>query len=879
LAGLRRFLFRLRNAFRPFEAEPDLARELDSHLRLMEDDFERQGLTPAQAQIAARKKFGSVNQAKDRHRDARSFVWMDDIRLDVTAALRAARKSPGFTLLAVMMMALGIGANTAMFSVVNAVLLKPLPYQHPERIVTLTASVIGREAGPIRGQVTDADFEDWRSQAMSFEAIAYFVVRAAAVTAGDQAEYARVGRVSDEFFHVFGVKPVAGRLIESEDRRRGSPAAVVVSAAFARSQFGASVEAVGRTIRVSNESSVIVGVAPPGFAFPDGTEIWVPMPLPTASTPLSRAGNNFRAIGRLKSGVSLEQAQSEMTAIARRLEQQYPDTNTGRHVAAMRLRDHMVGDVQLMLYILLAAVVLVLIIACANLATLFLSRAAARTHDMQVRVALGAGRGRIMRQMLVEGLVQGLGSGVVGLALAFGALKTLVAFIPGDVPRLDEVAIDQRVLLFTLVVSVIVSLLLAVAPALQASYLHVELGLRRSGTRSIAGSGTRVREGLTVFQLALAVVLLAAGGLLIRSFVALQNVPLGFQPERVLVVDATVATPDPRQGATLFFRDVLAAISNVPGVVAAGATMAAPGRVDSTGGYWIDHVPAPSEMKAGASNVNSIVASGTFAALGIPIVRGRDFDGRDARDAPMTAIVNETLARRALPGKDIIGHKIVCAFDTYEPMTIVGVVGDVRQAGPADESRPECYMPYLQHFYNGATLSLVIRTATDPALLAETVRRKARELAPGVPLRFTTLDALTAQNVAQPRFRALLIGAFGAVALVLAIVGVFGVMAYAVSQRTAEIGLRIALGATGAQILRSLFGRAIAITGIGLMVGFIGAALTTRFLASLLFAVTPTDPLTYVGVAALLTTTSFVALYLAASRATRVDPLVALRFE
>jgi putative ABC transport system permease protein len=307
--------------------------------------------------------------------------------------------------------------------------------------------------------------------------------------------------------------------------------------------------------------------------------------------------------------------------------------------------------------------------------------------------------------------------------------------------------------------------------------------------------------------------------------------------------------------------------------------MAAPGRVDSTGAYWIDHVPQVSEMRTGSSNVSSIVAPGTFTALGIPLVRGRDFDDRDVQDAPMTAVVNDALARRALPGQDIIGHKIVCAFDTLEPMTIVGVVGDVRQAGPADESRPECYMPYLQHGYNGATLSVVIRTAKDPMALAETVRRKARELAPAVPVRFTTLDALTAQNVAQPRLRALLIGTFAAVALVLAVIGVFGVMAYAVSQRTAEIGVRMALGATSGQILRLLFGRATAMIGIGLAVGFIGAALTTRFLASLLFAVKPTDPVTYVGVAALLATTSFVALYVPASRATRVDPLVALRQE
>jgi predicted permease len=533
-----------------------------------------------------------------------------------------------------------------------------------------------------------------------------------------------------------------------------------------------------------------------------------------------------------------------------------------------------------MLYVLLAAVVLVLLIACTNLATLLLARASARVQEITVRAALGASRGRIIHQMLVEGLVQGLAAGAVGVALAFGGTKALVSLMPGNVPRLSEVSIDQRVLLFTLLMTVTSSLLLALAPAFHASQVQLESGLRQGGARTVAGGRTRqVREALVVVQLAIAVVLLVGGGLLLRSFVALQNVPLGFHPDRVLVADATVATPDPRQDATLFFRDLLSEISKVPGIEAAGATMAAPGRVDSTGAYWIDHVPEPNEMRTGSSNINSIVAPGTFTALGIPLVGGRDFDDRDVRDAPMTAIVNETLARRTSHGLNVIGHKIVCAFDTFEPMTIVGIVGDVRQAGPVDESRPECFMPYLQHFYNGATLSVVIRTTTDPMSLAETVRRKAHELAPGVPLRFTTLDALTAQNVAQPRFRAFLLGQFAAVALLLAIIGVFGVMTYAVSQRTGEIGLRIALGATPVQILRLLFERGIAVIGIGLAVGFMVAVAATRLLASLLYEVKPTDPVTYVGVAVLLAATSVVALYLPASRATRVDPLVALRSE
>lgn len=876
MARLRRFLLRLRNALRPYRAEPDLAREVDSHLRLMRDDFERQGLAPDQALTAARARFGGVEQTKERHRDIRSFVWIDAIRCDVVYALRAARNNKGLALLVVAVLALGIGANTAVFSVVNAILLKSLPFPDPDRIVTLSTSLAGSEPG-LSGQIADADFDDWRGQASSFEAMTYFAARPAAVVARDRAEFARVATVSGEFFKVFGVQPVAGRLFDVDDP---PPAALVVSHAFAQSHFGGADQAVGRTIRLFNRSFPIGSVVPPAFTFPEGTEIWTRIPQPTTQNPPRRSSLSFRAAARLKRGISLDQAQSEMTTIAGRLERQYADTNVGRRIVVMRLHDQMVGNVRLMLYVLLGAVGLVLLLACTNLATLLLARATARTREITVRAALGASRARIVRQMLAEGLLQGLIAGAAGLALAFAGMRALVAFIPADVPRLAEIAIDRRVLLFTLVVSLVSSVLLALAPAFQASLVRVEHALRQSGARSVGGARTRrVREALVVVQIAIAVVVLTGGTLLIRSFVALQHVALGFRPENVLVIDARVATSNPRQDASLFFRDLIAEMSRVPGVVAAGATMAAPGRVDSTGGYWIDRVPQPSDMAKGPSAVLSIVSPGTFGALGTPIVSGRDFDDRDVRDAAMTAIVNETLARRAFPGRDIVGHRIVCAFDTNEPMTIVGVVGDVRQAGPAQESRPECYMPYLQHNYNGATLSVVIRTTTDPMALAETVRRKARELEPGVPVRFTTLESLTAQNVAQPRFRALLIGEFAAVALVLAVIGVFGVMAYAVSQRTSEIGLRVALGATPAEIRWLVFGRGLALMGIGVAAGLFGAALAARYLDSLLFEITPTDPATYLGVASILAATSLAAMYVPAARATRIDPIVALRCE
>lgn len=798
---------------------------------------------------------------------------------DFRYAVRGLIKSPGFATVALLTLALGVGANAAVFSVVNAVLLRPLPYNASDRIVTLNATVPGRPPSDLYRQISIPDFRDWQAESSAFDAMAYYSAQRTAMTIGTSTEYAQVAGVSPEFFRVFDAQPVFGRLFTSDEVKPGSTGAAVVGHAFARRYFGDAVRAVGQPIRVFGRSVSIVGVLPAWFDFPIDAEMWFPNATFGDPSRAPRGQRNFLAVGRRRADASLERAQAELSGITARLEQQYPASNKGRGLTVSRLHDEMVGDVRLMLYVLLMGVGVVLLIACANLATLLLARATARTQEIAIRSALGASRGRVIRQLFAEGGVLALISGAAGAILAVAGTRALVALAPGDVPRLDEVTVDARVLMFTLAVSLAAGLLLALVPALQTARINLEQTLRKGGTRgTVSGRKGYAREMLVSAQLALSVVLLATGGLLIKSFVALQQVPLGFRPENVLVADATVRNSNPKNDATLFFRDLLREVSAMSGVVAAGATMAPPGRIDSDGSYHIDYLPKERTTTASQA-VLSVIAPGTFAALGIPLVRGRDFHDGDTLEGPRTAIVNEALVRQALPRQDPIGRRIFCSFDSQEPMTIVGIVGDVRQQGPVRETRPECYMPYLQHFYNGSTLSLVVRSTIDSAALATSIRRHAQDLAPDVPLRFTTMEALLDEHVATPRFRALLIGLFAVVALCLAIIGIFGVTAYVVSQRTTEFGLRMALGASPSDVVWLSLKRGLIITTIGLATGLVAAGLTTRLIGSLLFEVKPFDPMTYLMVVGLLGLASLTAIYIPSQKSAEVDPLVALRYE
>jgi predicted permease len=546
------------------------------------------------------------------------------------------------------------------------------------------------------------------------------------------------------------------------------------------------------------------------------------------------------------------------------------------------MRDDMVGEFRLMLYVLLGAVAVVLLIACANTATLLLGRATGRIREIAVRAALGASRRRIVRQLVTESLLLVFLAGVCGVLLAWCGSKALVALAPADLPRLAESGIDRWVLVFTAGTSIVTSVLFSLAPALYVSKVDLIESLKQAGARFVMGGGmARMRGALVVGEIALAVILLAGAGVLIKSLAALRSVTLGFRPENVLVMRATVpgslSTGTPR--ARQFFRDMLARIGGLPGVVAAGATMAPPTSIDSSGGYFIDHLPAQPDWARAPGAVLSIVAPGTFAALGIPVKRGRDFSDRDALDTPLVAVVNEALVRKSFAGQDPIGRAIFCSFDTDKAMTIVGVVGDVRQLGPAREAMPECYMMYEQHGFNNLTLSVVARTVGDPTALSDTLRQMARVMSPDVPMKFTTMETLLSDNIAAPRFRTFLFVVFAGLAVCLAVASIYGVMAFAVGQRTNEIGLRIALGASTDSVVRLVLGQGLALAFIGLGLGLVGSFAATRLLKSMLFQVQPNDPFVYVAVAVMLTAVALLAAYVPASRAARIDPVVALRDE
>jgi putative ABC transport system permease protein len=860
--------------------EQELDEELRYHVARQTEENIAAGMSRKEARYAALRLLEGFEQNKEECRDMRGLNLVETAMQDLRYGIRSLRKNPGFAVAAVLVMALGIGANTAVFSVVNSVLLKPLAYRDSDRIVTLASAW---KSGATERLVALPDFRDWHDQSTAFSAMGCYRSSEEPARANSETEYVRVARVSPEFFRVLAVEPAIGREFDAQEERSNDSAVALISYSYWQSHLGGNSSVLGTSVHIAGQPLLIVGVLPPRFHFPENSDIW--RPLDSVDRTLPRTSFSFLAMARLKPNVSIEQARAQLASIAGRLENQYPDTNKNRGVAIAGMRDDMVSNVRLTLYLLLGAVCLVLLIACANVTTLLLAKATARTREIAIRAAVGAGRGRILRQLITESLLLAFIAGAVGLMVAWVIAKGLIELAPADVPRLAEAGIDGRVLLFTACISLVCSLIFGMIPAIHASRLDLSDALKQGGARAAgAGRSSRLREALVVVEIALSVMLLAGAGLLLKSFVALNNVALGFRPERVMLMKASYPASD-RQGeerARRFFKQLLSDIAGVPGVSAAGATMGPPGHVESAGSYWTDHLPQRTRTnpEGTVDAVFSVATPGTFRALGIPLIRGRDFSDSDAAGAPLTAVINETLARKAFPGQDPIGRLLFAGFDSDKAMKIVGIVGDVRQWGPARRPDSEIYMPFEQHMAGaGTTLIVVVRTSGVPEALTDTLRRTVHDLAPDVPVKFTTMEASLSEEVAAPRFRTLLLGIFAGLSICLAVAGVYGVTAYIAGQRLNEIGLRVAMGATPSQVLRLILRRAVLLATVGMALGFAGSVAGARLITALLFEVASDDPVIYSAVAVLLGTVMLLASYLPARRASRLDPLVALRQE
>jgi predicted permease len=894
MTRLRQSLLRLAALGRKRRLDAELDDEIAAHLELAERDARAAGLSPQAARRAARLRFGGVEQIKEAQRDSRGARWLEAWWHDLRAGVRGLRRAPGFCAAAILILGLSIGANTTMFSAVRAILLQPLAYADPDGLVVVLHDG--------RFPVAPANFLDWRAQSRSFSAMGAAEMWSPNLGLDTGAERVPGLRVTPETLAMLGVQPLHGRLLAAADTGAGTSLGAAHAGAEARTaiigyglwqrRFGGDPGIVGRPVRLNGDTYTVVGVMPRGFVFAPfwatASELWAPLPIADRAT--SRDGESLRVFARLKPGVSVTEAQADVDVLTARLEAAYPGTN--RNVRVVSLKERVVGHTRLGLSVLLVAVGLVLLIACANVAHMLLARAATRESEIAVRLALGATRLQIVRQLLVESLLLAGLSSVVGLALAGLGVRAIAALAPPDLPRAADMSIEGWTLAFTLGLTILTGVVFGLVPAWQAARIKV-------GDRLAAGRGTTgharqawLRDVFVVSELALALVLLVGAGLMLRSLAAAAAVDPGFDPRGVLSLNVSVqgsAEAEPSRRAA-FFLAAADRLRAVPGVEAASGINHAPLVGDVwTLGFAIDGRP-PARADEGLGAVYRVVLPAYFATMRLPLLRGRDFTLADDRTAPGVAIISDALARRHFSGADPIGQRVT--FDDADAperrwLTVVGVVRDA-VAGTWDTPSDETiYLPYLQtaRYLDGpeghhAYLTMVARTSGDPAALAAAARAAIWSLDRGVSIsEVVTMDAAVAKALARPRFQSTLLGLFAGLALLLAAAGIYGVMSYAVARRTKEIGLRLTLGAARADVLRLILSQALRRLAIGAALGLAGAWLLGEVMSTMLYGVQPGDPLTFALVAVVLLITSLAASYVPARRAARVDPMVALRVD
>jgi predicted permease len=884
----RRQIAKIGTLFHRRKPADDLAEEIRAHLAMEEQENREAGMPREEARYAALRRFGNVTQTQERSREMWKWLWLETLLQDLRYGLRQLRRNPGFTAIVVVTLALGIGANTAIFGMVNAVLLRPLPFASPHELVSVFQTR-PQDGIPFDG-FSYPNFDECRKQAGIFSEMAGYQAHDLTLTGAGQPTIVHTVVVTAEIFSLLEAQPLAGRVFLSKDGVRGAAPVVLLSENLWRGRFGADPNMIGKPITLDQRPFTVVGVMPAAFQFPlrsEAEDVWIPLAQdPLFSKWMARTGGHWlNVIARLWPGVSMAQAQAAMDTMALRLAREYPSDNAGWKVGIKPLQEQIVGPVKPALLILLGAVGLVLLIACVNIANLLLARATARTQEMAVRMAIGAGRVRILRQLLTESALLGLMGGIAGTVLAFWCVQSLKSLLPPGLPRVHAIRVDGGVLLFALALSVTAGLIFGLAPALAAVRAGIRTSLEEGAARSGESGGRRRFRGVLVAaEFALAVVLLVGAGLLIRSFTAMMNVDPGFNPRRV--VKAEISLPQfqystPEQW-NAFADESLRRIQAEPGMQDSALAIPLP-IADGFVNLGFD-IPGQPALAPGASRAADYasVSPGYFHVMQIPLLRGRAFGRQDSPSAPPVTIISQEFARRFSPDRDPIGEELEFAFPPNGKITrrIVGMVGDVRDVSLSQQPGPMMYVPYAQAPFWGEIV--VVRSSLSTAGVAASVRRVVHEIDKDLPVTDIAAlpDAMDSQaSVAQPRFRTLLLGLFAALALVLAAVGIFGVMSYSVSRRTNEMGLRMALGATPSGVLRLLLVESTKLVLAGLLVGIPAALLLTRFLAGLLYGVKPTDPLTFIAVTLLLIGVALVACYVPARRAAKVDPMIALRYE
>jgi predicted permease len=867
---------RLRSLFRRGQVEAELNEELRYHLERQIEVNTAAGMSVEEARYAALRAMHGLDQRKEECRDMRRVRLIEDLWQDFRFGLRSLLKRPGFTAIALIALALGIGANTAIFSLVNAVILQPLPYRDPDRLI----SVYGTRNRSTQGSVGPTDFLDYRSQNKTFEQFAASgsMMLPMNLTGSGEPERLNASIITGNYFDTFGVRPALGRGFSLENEKTGQDHVTVLSHAFWQKRFGGDPNIFNKTINLDGKAYEVLGVMPAEVVLPQPAQLWVPINFDADPEMKMRNARFLRGIGRLKEGVTLDQAQTDTDLIAAQLEQQYPDSNTGWSLRLIPLREILVGGSRTMLFILFGAVGFVLLIACANVANLLLVRAAARQKEIAMRTALGASRLRIIRQMITESLLLAIFGGALGALLAVAGVKLLVSLGEDNIPRTANVKIDATVLAFTLLISLATGLLFGLAPAIRTMKENLvdalKDGIRGGGEATVKN---RTRSLLVVFESAIAVMLLIAAGLLIRSLVALQNVDPGFDPNNVLTlrVDLPRQKYNTPEKASNFFEQLETRVDGLPGVEAVGLITDLPLSGEARDmPYRVEGRPATSDIAfVDFRRVNK----NYFSAMRIPLRRGRNFTEQEVRQSDKAIVVSQAFVDSVFPNEEAVGQRlIIWSGIRNEPYEIIGIVGDTRYQSLQGEPSATMYVPTRELLF----VNLVIRTQGDQLSLVGGVRKEVNALDPDQPIAaIRPMTEWVAMSAAGARYRTTLLGLFALLAMILAATGIYGVMSYSVAQRTQEIGVRMALGARPLDVLKLVVRQGMMLVLIGVIVGLAGALALTRVMSSLLFGVTERDPITFVAVAALLIVVAFISCFVPAHRATRIDPLIALRCE